>query len=380
MLRSILISPDPGLAKPLEAALAKAAGAGVVRVLDHYPADRDLPGIVRAYGPQLFFLDTSDLDNALRVAAGIAEQAPGARIVAFDRVCDSRVLLRLMHAGIREFVEVPEALNDLGRVLERVAAALERTPALIPATDELIAFLPAKPGVGCSTVALNAAAALAAENGTKVLLADFDLNCGIIAFLLNLDPAHSLVDAAEHAPRLDEELWPRLITSVGTLDVLPSGPLRPGFRIEPPAMRYLLDFARRNYNFICADLSGLMERYSVELMQDAKRIFVVCTPELPALHLARQKVEYLRSLDLEDRAALVLNRVQKRNLVSKAEVEKLIGLPVRMQIPNDYRGVHEALTDGKPVNARTELGKCYAELARLIRSKEGERKERTSLQ
>lgn len=353
--------------------MSKTACALIVRNLDRYPADRDVPGIVRAYGPQLFFLDTSDLDSALRVASGVAEQAPGTQIVAFDRVCDSRALIRLMHAGIREFVEVPEALDELGRVLDRVAAALERTPVLVPTTDELIAFLPAKPGVGCSTVTLNTAAALAAHNGAKTLLADFDLNCGIIAFLLNLDAPHSLVDAAEHAPQLDEELWPRLITSVGTLDVLPSGPLRPGYRIEPPAMRCLIDFARRNYDFVCADLSGLMERYSVELMQDAKRIFLVCTPELPALHLARQKVDYLRSLDLADRAVVVLNRVQKRNLVSTAEVEKLIGLRVVMQIPNDYRGVHEALTDGKPVNARTELGKCYAELARLIRAKDARR-------
>jgi hypothetical protein len=47
-----------------------------------------------------------------------------------------------------------------------------------------------------------------------------------------------------------------------------------------------------------------------------------------------------------------------------------MGLPVEAQIPNDYRGVHEALTDGKPVNARTELGKCYSELARRIRSQD----------
>jgi Flp pilus assembly CpaE family ATPase len=207
-----------------------------------------------------------------------------------------------------------------------------------------------------------------------VLLADFDLNCGIIAFLLHLEADRSLLDAAEHAPQLDEELWPKLVSRVGGLDVLPAGPMRPGFRIELPAVRYLLDFARRNYDVICADLSGLMERYSVELMQEAKRIFLVCTPELPSLHLARQKLEYLRSLDLENRVSLLLNRANKRALISSADIEKIIGLPVQLEIPNDYRGVHKAMSNAKPIEARSELGKCFTELARRIRAKEPEDK------
>ena len=277
-----------------------------------------------------------------------------------------------MRAGIREFIAVPDGLKELGSAVERALAALERTPVSIPETDEVITFLPAKPGVGSSTIALNVSAALAAETGTKVLLADFDLNCGIIDFLLRLEGGHSLVEAAEHAAHLDEELWPKLVARACKMDVLPAGPIKPGFRIEPAAIRYLMDFSRRNYDVICADLSGLMERFSVDLMQESKRIFLVCTPELPALHLARQKLEYLRSLGLEDRVAMMLNRAQKRSLMSCADIEKLIGLPVAIQIPNDYRGVHRALQSARPADPHSELGKCFTGLARQILSKNPE--------
>ena len=372
MLRAIIISPDAELAERLTRALGEIGQVGVARRLDRYPGDQELSGIIRAHAPQLFFIDVSELGEALRLAAVIAEQAPGAQVLAAGRASEQRTLLELMRAGIREFIAVPDALSDLGHAIERVLAALERTPVNIAMTDEVIAFLPAKPGVGCSTIALNVSAALAAEAGTKVLLADFDLNCGIIDFLLHLDGAHSLVDAAEHAAHLDEELWPKLVARVGNLDVLPAGPIKPGFRIEPPAIRYLLDFSRRNYDVICGDLSGLMERFSVDLMQESKRIFLVCTPELPALHLARQKLEYLRSLDLEDRVAVLLNRAQKRSLVSCADIEKLIGLPVAIQIPNDYRGVHKALQDAKPADPRSELGRCFTQLARHVLAKSPE--------
>ncbi|HEX8985717.1 MAG TPA: hypothetical protein VF767_09805 [Bryobacteraceae bacterium] len=369
MLRSIIITPDAELARELNAALAAAASIGVARRLERYPPEQELARIIRAHAPQVFFVDVGALPEALRIAAEVATQAPGAQIVAFDRSANQRTLLELMRAGIREFIAVPDAGGELDGVLERAAAALDRVPVDVQATDELVAFLPAKPGVGCSTVALNTGAALAAQPGAKVLLADFDLNCGIIAFLLRLDSEHSLVEAAEHAAHLDEELWPKLVSKTGPLDILPAGPMRPGFRIEPPAMRYLIDFARRNYTAVCADLSGLMERFSVELMQESKRIFLVTTAELPALHLARQKLDYLRGLELEERVTLVLNRAQKRAVVSSTEIRKIIGLPVAMEIPNDYSGVHKALSEGRPVEARSELGKRFTELAQSMLSK-----------
>ncbi|HVX66670.1 MAG TPA: hypothetical protein VHA11_08720 [Bryobacteraceae bacterium] len=369
MLRSIIIAQDAELAAPLEAALAETGSVGVLRRLDRYPSEEELPGMLRAHAPQVFFLDVGQLPEALRLAAAIAAQAPGAQIIALDRKSDPRTLVELMRAGIREFVAVPDSLGDLAGVVERATAALDRSPVSIASTDEVITFLPAKPGVGCSTVALNTSVALAEEPSARVLLADFDLNCGMLAFLLRLESGHSLIDAAEHAAQLDEELWPKLVSKAGALDVLPAGPMRPGFRIEPPAMRYLLDFTRRNYTVVCADLSGLMERFSVELMQESKRIFLVTTAELPALHLARQKLEYLRSLDLEDRVSLVHNRAQKHALVSSSEIEKIIGLPVTMEIPNDYRGVHKALSEAKPIDPRTELGRSYAELASRILAK-----------
>jgi pilus assembly protein CpaE len=340
----------------------------VARTVERYPGEPELMRLLRAHSPHLFFLDVSRLEDALATAAVLASHAPAAQVLAFARDCDERTLLELMRSGLREFILVPGGFPDLPEALDRVEVALERAPAVVPETDELIAFLPAKPGVGCSTIALNTSVTLAAQSGRRVLLIDLDLNCGIVGFLLHLNGAHSVVDAAEHAAQLDEELWGKLVVSAGNLDILPAGPMRPGFRMEPAAMRYLLDFARRNYDFVCADLSGLMERFSVELMEEAKRIYLVVTPELPSLHLARQKLEYLRGLEMDRRVSLLLNRAQKRGLISSEEVQKAVGVPVAVEIPNDYRGVHKALSDAKPVQPNSELGRCYASLARRIAS------------
>jgi len=372
MKPALILSPDTAYAAALEEALAAIGGIAVVRKLAAYPAEHEFVRVIRAHGPQLFFVDVASLDEALAAIATIHANAPGTHVIACGRGPDQAVLIALMRAGVREYVVLPDGAAELAGAVRRCIEALEKKPPAAATTDRMFTFLPSKPGVGCSTVALNAAVALAELPKTHALLLDFDLNCGMIGFLLHAGDGVSIVQAAEHAAQLDEELWPKLVESRGRLDVIPSGGMRPGFRIEPVQIRYLIGFARRNYDVICADLSGLMERYSVELMQESKRIFLVCTPELPSVYLARQKVEFLRTLDLEDRVRVVLNRAQKHSLVGAEEIEKVIGLPVATSLPNDYRGVHKALTDGKPVEKKSELGRKFTELAREMMGADAE--------
>ncbi|MGC4052268.1 MAG: hypothetical protein QM757_23290 [Paludibaculum sp.] len=79
---------------------------------------------------------------------------------------------------------------------------------------------------------------------------------------------------------------------VGQMDVLHSGRLNPDFRIESSQVRNLLEFARRHYRAICVDLSGNLERYSLEIMHEAKRIFLVVTPEIPVAPSGTGKVQF----------------------------------------------------------------------------------------
>jgi Flp pilus assembly CpaE family ATPase len=84
------------------------------------------------------------------------------------------------------------------------------------------------------------------------------------------------------------------------------------------------------------------------------------------LHLARQRVDYLRGLELESRVSLLLNRCEKRPIIPAAEIERMIGLPVAMEFPNSYKGVHDSFTGAKAVDPASELGKRFTELARRL--------------
>jgi Flp pilus assembly CpaE family ATPase len=98
-------------------------------------------------------------------------------------------------------------------------------------------------------------------------------------------------------------------------------------------------------------------------MHESRRVFLVCTPEITSLHLAREKYLYLKQLDLGDRVSVLLNRCQKRSMITPQQIEQLLGLPVHMTFPNDYQGVQQALTEGRWVVPHSDLGKQFTALA-----------------
>ena len=342
----------------------------VSRVIDHYPEEIEVTRALRAHAPQIVFLSVGSVSAAASTYELLERGAPGIQVVAVHENLDPAVMLEVMRVGIREFIATPFEEANVRDVLLRAADNLKKKPVGIQSSDLVFSFLPSKPGVGTTTLALNIAVALSHVDSTPTLLADFDLNCGLMQFMLKLEGTQNIMDAAERSEELDEQLWPQLVTGIGSMDVLHAGKLDPQRRIEPLQIRNLLEFARRNYHVICADLSGNLERYSIEIMSESKAIFLVCTQELPSLHLAREKVQFLEHLDLGDRIKILINRAHKRTLISAAEIEQLLGRPVYEAFPNDYSGVHKALSEGRPIQANTDLGKHCAEIAAKLLDRE----------
>ncbi|MGH7487219.1 MAG: AAA family ATPase, partial [Bryobacteraceae bacterium] len=184
-----------------------------------------------------------------------------------------------------------------------------------------------------------------------------------VRFMLKLRKSYSVVNAVENAVRMDDELWSPLTSQVDGLDVIHAGHGNPGARLDSAKIRLLINFLRWRYGVLCFDLSGNLEQYSIDIMLESKHIFLVTTPELPALHLARQKLDFLASYDLAGRVSLLLNREHKRAAVPRHEVEDILGLGIHAAFPNDYAGVHLAAEEGRPVDPLSGLGRQAAILA-----------------
>jgi len=131
-----------------------------------------------------------------------------------------------------------------------------------------------------------------------------------------------------------------------------------------------------NYDWVVIDLPVIFQRLSLMTIPESDRTFLVSTPELPSLHLARKAVNLLDQLGFpKDRFQIMVNRIDKRDEINGADIEKLFNCAVHSRIPNDYFSLHRAVTLGQPVDGHCELGKAIENLAdRLTGNGVGERK------
>ena len=364
MLRTIIIGPDARQAQLLENALSALANElSVSRVLLNYPDEGELIRALRTYAPEVVFLSFEKGDLAMKVVECVVQEVEGVQFVAYHRDCDPATLREIMRAGVRELVAEPFELSALVESLRNVKALVEQKPPLYTAKGRIYSFLPAKAGSGATTMALNLGGALARMANTRVLLADLDLSSGILRFLLKIRNEHAIMEVIEHMHELDENLWQQLVTTVAKLDVLHSGPLNPNVRVDPAQIHDLAQFCLRNYDAVCVDMSGNLERYSLEILRDSLQVFLVCTPEVPSLHLTREKLAFLKTLDLDSRVSVVLNRVSKQSLLTPQQVEDVLGVPVKLNLINDYQVVNTATRAGDFVDPKSKLGLQFAELA-----------------
>jgi pilus assembly protein CpaE len=277
--------------------------------------------------------------------------------------------MRIMQAGVRHFLTVPLALEALADTMARVAELRDRTPQKSPGANSVYSFLPAKPGAGTSTIAVNTALHLAAAEQPSVLLVDFDLNLGTIGPMLKLSYRNTVVQAAEEAATLCQRDWLNLVSSSRRLHVLPSR-LNPSAWIEPVQVGQLLNFAQMNYSYVLADHSGNLEKCSLAVLNESRRIFLVVDGDPLSLHLAKQKIEFLRTLELHERVTVLLNRVHRADQTTSAAVTSSLGMKPAVVFPHDREGITQAIRAGASVDSRTGFARACSEVAGLIVNRE----------
>ena len=245
---------------------------------------------IRANQPDLLFIGMDVLENALQVVTAVQAEFPGLPLIAIDHNSDRNSFIAMMRAGVRDCISPPFNRDSLKATIALVDGILQRSRPDYGLSDRLYSFLPAKAGVGCgTTVALNTSFAIAQVSRQPTLLVDCDLTGGIMRFLLKLTNHFSLQDAAQAAHELDEDLWSRLITRFGSLDVLHAGLIDLSFNIDPTQGTQMVEFWRRIYKTICLDFSGGLDAFSIERMGESKLVFLVSTPELTSLYLAKAR-------------------------------------------------------------------------------------------
>jgi pilus assembly protein CpaE len=266
--------------------------------------------------------------------------------------------------GASEFLYAPFENNTQHEAVSRLRRIRNPEPVEEVQSGSLIAFSSAKPGSGASTIALQAAFALKKATGKRVLLADFDLAGGCVGFYSKLSHSEPVFDALAGGGRLTQAMWSSMISNSNGVDVL-TAPRNPFTgTVETKLLSGVLEFVRSNYDWTLIDLPAVFENWSLAVLSQADCGLLVSTPELPSVHLARKAVRYLDQLGFpRERFQLLINRVNRRDEISRTHLERLFDCTVHSRLPNDFFSLNRLATLGEPLEEGSELGKAMIKFA-----------------
>ncbi len=364
-ITALLISPNRDLAQQFVATLPQTKAFQILADLKSYPPAQTLEIRARQLKPDVVLLDlATDLGVATELIRFVTALTPPLQVVGLHTQSDSGAILQSLRAGATEFLYAPFELATQRDAIARLRRLCAPERPVDTEAGHVVAFTSSKPGSGASTLATQTAFSLQRLSGKRILLADFDLTGGTIGFYLKLSHNYSLVDALQHAEHLDPTLWNSLAVNHGGLDILPSPAAPYAEAIDGGRLRVLIDHARQLYEWVILDLPTIFSQTSLMAVAECERAFLVSTSELPSLHLTRKAMTMIDQLGFpKERFQVLVNRVEKRDDIGTANLEKLFNCPVHASFPNDYFSLHRVVTLGQPLGTEGELGKAIERLA-----------------
>ncbi len=320
-----------------------------------------------------------DFDRDRRRAAAAAElihsAAPETAIFAVSTDAQPDLIIQAMRSGCSEYLLKPMGREQLLNSVARVGG--RRRERLQPFKAQVLAFMGAKGGCGVTSLVTQLGALLANSLSKKTLVVDLHPDFGDAALYLGLTKyKYHFFELVENNDRLDAELLNSFLARHSSgLELIPApeGNDAPR-RILPGAVAQTFDFLRMRYDYILVDMAPGLSDENLEMIRHCDQLHVVTVAEVSALRNVVRHFDYLTRKEIpQERFRVILNRHQKRGLISDGEIEKTIGQKIFWKVPNQYAHVVKAINGGDPIAliSSSEVTKNLKEMASTLGAKPG---------
>jgi pilus assembly protein CpaE len=293
---------------------------------------RDRPDLI-IVDPALADLSGEDLAGRLRTdvrtakvpLVGLSKDPSPAR----QRSCTA--------AGFNEYlIKTPQVIPAL---IATVTMLLTGEQASVKEGGLLIAFLSAKGGTGTSSLCANLGKNIAEPRPeAEVAVVDLVLPIGSIAGIVGYRGDQNVVTLADlPATETTPELLRNRLAQMEPWGFhLLAGAPDPehGNELIVGRIGDLVSGLRAAYDFVLMDLGRSLSRISLPLIEHADLIVLVLGADVSTVALTKTAWDYLQSKGVQAASVFpILNRAVGLEGLTKAEIEKMLGLPIKTSIP-----------------------------------------------
>ncbi len=309
-------------------------------------------------------------------ASLLLEIQPQLPIVLVADGLTTDVLRAAIRVGFKDVVDAPlnaakvESMLDHIEKSEAIARGDLQTKTKI---GKVVTIMSPKGGAGKTMTTVNVALALAAMSGKseRIVIMDADLQFGDVCISLQVEPQHTIVDAARDVEKLDEPLLDSLLaTHSSGLRVL-SSPLEPSLadEVSTQVVVKTLGMLKRMFDYVVIDTAPFLDEPVLSILERSDVVLLVVDMDLPAVKNAKLALDTLQLIKFPfEKIQLVLNRVNSKARLDIGELERSLGLEVQAAVSSD-KLVPRAVNEGNPVVSlypRSRVAKDLRGVALLV--------------
>jgi pilus assembly protein CpaE len=258
-----------------------------------------------------------------------------------------------MRAGAKEYLPEPLRPEDLAAALQRVKRHASGSSGSTKQGCQVFAVAGSTGGVGTSSLAVNLACALAADQNNSVVLLDLDMALGDADVFLDTIPEYTLADVAQNVERLDLTLLKKSLTKHSSgLHLLPRPMQLEDVRtITQDKLLRVLGLLKTSFTHIVIDISKSYTELDMLALRSADEVLMITQLDLPSLrNVVRLLMTFDEDDELREKVKVVVNRVgYDSGQISLKKARDTIGRSIFWQIPNDYRVMVEVRNNGVPL-------------------------------
>lgn len=318
----------------------------------------------------------SDPEKAIVLVKEVKEKAPNCAILVSSSSTDGNLILQAMRAGVKEFLTHPLQIEDLVAALDRVSQERFGDAGGRSRGSTVLTVVGATGGVGQTSIAVNMACVLAADERNSVVLIDLDLSLGDVDVFLDAIPEYSLYDVTQNVARLDINLLKRSLTKHASGLYLLPRPMQLDDidQVRAEDFERVIGLLKATFSHVIVDTSKGFTACDQVALKAADEIVLLTQLDLPCLrNIVRLMMHFDQHEGMRERVKVVVNRSGRSSgNISLKKAEETIGAEVFRQLPNDYETMVEVRNNGVPLIEHAPRAAVTQKIVELTASLIGE--------
>ena len=368
-LRIDLVGDTPDFREEAKQALSRVSEPPL-EIIETDLNDSAFAGNAPALSDVSMVLFNGNEEQSLAYLQNRAAQKPRPSLFALLKDPSPVLMKRVIRAGADELLFLPLDTGELTRALLTVSEA--RFSAGRHEGGTVVSLTSIVGGVGVTTMAANLALALRYKLGKRVALMDLDLQTGVAAVLLNLEPEFSIMPLIRLEKKLDSIQLESALTKHSSGLYLLAAPKRieEGELVSSATIGAVIDFMRNMFDYVVVDCGNHVDENSVAAWERSNQLLYVLNQSVISVRSAWRFIDLYERLEvggLDPQYAV--NRFVPSHTITTKQLESTLGHPMYVTIPRDDKSIEMAELSGKDlwqVAPGSPLTKSFEGLASRI--------------